>query len=135
MKNLAAIFLFAVALVTLCGSVGGTRRAAAQVQFAPQVVRVANSVADGNYVPVGNDRVHPLYTVGTTEATPTYAYKVVSFSPPTLPGAENSPSTVDPAKLPGSLESLLNSQGDWGPVTVPTTFSPGVNLVVFRHRK
>jgi len=135
MRNLAAIFLFGVALVALCGSFSGAHHTSAQVQFAPQIVRVANSVADGSYIPVANDRNHPLYAVGVTDAPATYLYKVVPFSPPTVTGAEGSPPTIDTAKLASTLEVLLNGQGDWEPMNIPSRFSPGVNLVVFRHRK
>jgi hypothetical protein len=135
MKNLAAIFLFGVALVALCASFGGSRRAAKQVQFSPQVMRVSNSLADGNYIPVANDRSHPLFVVAMNDLPATWAYKVVPFSAPTVEGVNGAPPTVDETKLALSLDSLLNGQGDWEPVSIPPRFAPGVNLLVFRHRR
>jgi len=135
MKNLAAIFLFGVALVALCGSFSGTGRASSQVQYVPQVMRVANTVADGNFIPVANDRNHPLYAIAVTDAPASYAYSVLTFSPPVTAATEGSPAAVDLTRVAPVFEAFLNSHADWEPVNVPTRFAPGVNLVVFRHRR
>jgi hypothetical protein len=136
MRNLAAIFFFGAALVALCGS-SGVSSHARQVQFAPQAVKIINTPTDGPFVPVANDPQHPIYVVVESERAsvrPSYEYKVDTFSPPVVNGADEKP-MVDLSKLQPTFEAFLNNHPEWEVVTAPTSFVVGPNVVAFRRQK
>lgn len=134
MRPVAIVLCAVILLASLAVAFGGSR-GSKQVQFAPQAVRVINSPEENGWIPVANDRNHALYVTGQPAPPVSYAFSVQVFTPPTTTASGDSQPKVDETRLAPALESFLNQHPDWEPVSVPSKFEVGVNLVVFRHRK
>lgn len=135
MKHVAAIVLFAVALIALAGSFAGAGHGRRQVQFVVQPVKVVNTPADGGWVPVANDPTRPLYVIAGNTAPVAYEYRVQTFTPPTVAGAQDGVVKIDESKLAAAFQAFLNQHADWEVVSAPTEFKPEPTLVVFRYRR